>query len=71
MVLPKKSLGQHWLNDRGVLEAMCDAAHVTTGDEVLEIGPGTGSLTGMLMERDANIFAIGVDDEAIRYLQKI
>ncbi len=67
----KKSLGQHWLDDKTALSAICDAAGVITGDEVLEIGPGKGSLTGELMLRGANIFAIEVDTEAIKYLEKV
>ena len=44
----KKSLGQHWLNDRASLLSICDAANVAAGDEILEIGPGKGSLTEVL-----------------------
>lgn len=68
---PKKSLGQHWLNDRSSLIAMCDAAEVRPGDEVLEIGPGKGSLTSVLLEYQANIFAVEFDPEAVKYLQKV
>lgn len=67
----KKSLGQHWLNDQTALTAMCDAAEVGEGDEVLEIGPGKGSLTGALMNRGANIFAIEFDPESVIYLQSV
>ncbi len=65
---PKKSLGQHWLNDAGSLMAMCEAAHVTEGDEILEIGPGKGSLTGYLIKQGANVFAVEFDQDAINYL---
>lgn len=66
----KKSLGQHWLNDRASLSAICDAADVSSGDEILEIGPGKGSLTKVLMERGANIFAVEFDQDAISYLEE-
>jgi 16S rRNA (adenine1518-N6/adenine1519-N6)-dimethyltransferase len=43
-VLPKKSLGQHWLHDEDSLLAMCEAGLVHHHDVVLEIGPGLGTL---------------------------
>lgn len=67
----KKSLGQHWLNDRASLVAMCDAAEVQATDEILEIGPGKGSLTSILLERQANVFAVEFDPEAVKYLVKV
>lgn len=70
-VKPKKSLGQHWLDDQVSLKAICDAAEVSDGDQVLEIGPGKGSLTGALMQRGANIFAVEFDTEAVSYLEKV
>ncbi len=70
-VTAKKSLGQHWLEDKNSLEAMCDAAHIADGDTVLEIGPGKGSLTATLLQRGATIFAIEFDPEAVAYLRKV
>lgn len=57
----KKSLGQHWLNDAATLEAICDAAEVAKGGIVLEIGPGTGTLTEKLLDRGAEVTAIELD----------
>lgn len=58
---PNKSLGQHWLSDRSTLEAICDFAGVEAGDMVLEIGPGLGTLTKVLLERGATVHAIEFD----------
>ncbi|MEK7602645.1 MAG: 16S rRNA (adenine(1518)-N(6)/adenine(1519)-N(6))-dimethyltransferase RsmA [Patescibacteria group bacterium] len=66
----KKYLGQHWLRDLPSLEAMCDAARVSAGDEIFEIGPGMGDLTAQLMARDTNIFALEFDPEAVKYLSQ-
>jgi 16S rRNA (adenine1518-N6/adenine1519-N6)-dimethyltransferase len=41
----KKSLGQHFLNSPHVLSQIIEAGELQKGEEVLEIGPGTGILT--------------------------
>lgn len=60
---PKKSLGQHWLYDELSLEAMADVAGVKTGDTVLEIGPGLGTLTKELLSRQATVIAVEFDHD--------
>lgn len=56
-----KSLGQHWLFDKHSLEAMADAAEIQEGDNVLEIGPGLGTLTQVLLKRGAHVTAVEFD----------
>lgn len=68
MAGPKKSLGQHWLTDRGVLAAIADAAELTAEDTVLEIGPGLGTLTSELLRRAGRVVAVELDDELARKL---
>lgn len=60
--LPKKSLGQHWLNDELSLEAMCLAADVQATDTVLEIGPGLGTLTTLLVAQAQQVVAVEFDN---------
>jgi len=67
-VLPKKSLGQHWLNDEPTLEAICDLADLSSKDTVLEIGPGLGSLTQLLVKKSGQVIAIEIDDELVKKL---
>ncbi|MEK7594433.1 MAG: 16S rRNA (adenine(1518)-N(6)/adenine(1519)-N(6))-dimethyltransferase RsmA [Patescibacteria group bacterium] len=57
----KKALGQHWLNDEVSLEAMCVAADIQAGDVVLEIGPGMGSLTKLLVKKAKQVIAVEFD----------
>ncbi len=57
----KKSLGQHWLKDHDSLVAMCDAAELGSDDFVLEIGPGWGTLTELLVERVKHVRAVEFD----------
>jgi 16S rRNA (adenine1518-N6/adenine1519-N6)-dimethyltransferase len=66
---PKKKLGQHWLRDQDVLEAIADDADIQFGDHVLEIGPGEGYLTRTLLERGANVTALEFDPDAIEHIQ--
>ncbi len=68
--LTKKSLGQHFLNSDVVPSWMCDAAEVTRGDNVLEIGPGTGALTKELLKRGAKVTALEADQRALSVLEE-
>lgn len=63
MTAPKKSLGQHWLHDRSVLESIANAAELTAEDTVLEIGPGLGTLTSVLLRRAKKVIAVEFDPE--------
>ncbi len=47
--IAKKTLGQHWLNDIAVLKSICKTAEVDDKDTVLEVGPGHGDLTWVLL----------------------
>lgn len=66
----KKSLGQNWLVDEGVIEKIVDAAGIKPGETVLEIGPGTGVLTQALVNAGATVTAIEFDHTLIENLQK-
>lgn len=59
--IPKKSLGQHWLADPTALESICDAADLNSDDVVLEIGPGLGTLTQLLVQRARQVIAVEFD----------
>ncbi len=63
MVRAKKRLGQHFLHHRAILERIADALAAVPGDLVLEIGPGQGAFTGVLVERGARVSAIEKDSE--------
>jgi 16S rRNA (adenine1518-N6/adenine1519-N6)-dimethyltransferase len=60
---PKKSLGQHWLRDEAALKAMCDVADLQSRDTVLEIGPGLGTLTELLVRRAKQVIAVEFDSK--------
>lgn len=65
----KKSLGQHWLFDSESLELVVRAAEVGHSDTVLEIGPGTGSLTALLAKAASRVIAVEKDADLIEKLK--
>lgn len=70
MVRAKKSLGQNFLNSKTVARDIVRAAALSTGDTVLEIGPGKGFLTSELLSSGAHIIAVEKDDRMIPLLQE-
>ncbi|MCE5346955.1 MAG: 16S rRNA (adenine(1518)-N(6)/adenine(1519)-N(6))-dimethyltransferase RsmA [Bacteroidales bacterium] len=69
-VQPKKSLGQHFLKDKGIAFRIASSLTGEGYSSVLEIGPGMGILTGYLMERKFDDFkVIEIDNESVDYLQ--
>jgi 16S rRNA (adenine1518-N6/adenine1519-N6)-dimethyltransferase len=63
MPIAKKGLGQHWLTDQAALQAICDAGEITQQDTVLEIGPGTGTLTRLLVQHAKQVIAVEFDSK--------
>ena len=66
----KKSLGQNFLKSKKALTRICEAGELSSGDIVLEIGPGKGALTEKLLEKGAQVIAIEKDDSLIPFLQE-
>ena len=58
---PRKSLGQNFLIDKNLIGRLLDAAKLTPGELVLEVGPGTGTLTEGLLERGCRVVACELD----------
>ena len=57
----RKSLGQHFLNDRRILQRIVDALELTGGETVIEIGPGRGSLTEVLLPAARRLILVEYD----------
>lgn len=68
MAAPNKSLGQHWLYDRDVLEDIAGYAELQADDTVLEIGPGLGTLTSILLSQAKEVTAVEFDPDLARKL---
>ncbi len=58
---PTKKLGQNFVVDGNTVRKIVRTAHVEPGDEVLEVGPGLGSLTLGLLEAGARVTAVEID----------
>ncbi|HOB63951.1 MAG: 16S rRNA (adenine(1518)-N(6)/adenine(1519)-N(6))-dimethyltransferase RsmA [Clostridiales bacterium] len=58
----KKSLGQNFIADKGLLSAIVRDAGIENTDLVLEIGAGAGTLTRELSEKAAEVYAFEVDE---------
>ena len=63
-----KSLGQNFLHDGNQLRRIVEAAELTRQDKVLEIGPGLGPLTEMLLEKAGEVIAIEKDARLAAFL---
>jgi 16S rRNA (adenine1518-N6/adenine1519-N6)-dimethyltransferase len=69
-VSPVKTLGQNFLHDQNLARWIVDQAEITPDDYVLEIGPGLGALTKLLLEKDARVLAIEKDSRLADFLRE-
>jgi len=65
-----KSLGQNFLHDGNQLRRIVEAAALSKSDKVLEIGPGLGPLTELLVEAAGEVLAIETDVRLVEVLQE-
>ena len=69
-VVPKKSKGQNFLTDERVALRHVDYADIEKGDRVLEVGPGLGILTNILIERSNDVTCIELDDILADFIEE-
>ena len=65
-----KSLGQNFLHDANQLRRIAAAADLQSGDRVLEIGPGLGPLTALLLQQAVRVVAIETDARLVVILRE-
>ena len=68
---PNTDLGQHFLIDDQLLNTMVELAKVADKDHVLEIGPGPGTLTQLILKTGATVTAIELDDGPVLHLDNV
>ncbi len=69
-VAPVKTLGQNFLHDRNLARWIVEKAEITSKDYVIEIGPGLGALTELMVERGAHVLAIEKDQRLANFLKE-
>jgi 16S rRNA (adenine1518-N6/adenine1519-N6)-dimethyltransferase len=68
-ITPKKSLGQNFLHDPNALEKIVELAELSPDVTVVEIGPGTGNLTRILVREAARVIAVELDERLVSVLR--
>ena len=63
---PKKSLGQNFLHDQNIINKIINTSKITSNDEVLEIGPGTGNLTKFIISQKPKSIHVIEKDKKIK-----
>jgi 16S rRNA (adenine1518-N6/adenine1519-N6)-dimethyltransferase len=69
-IRPRKQFGQHWLRSEKALTKIVQAAQLSSSDRVLEIGPGTGNLTRMLLPLAKTVTAVEIDRDLCEQLRQ-
>ena len=67
--IARKRFGQHFLSDRGIIDAIVDAIHPQPGQPMVEIGPGLAALTQPLVERLGHLTVIELDRDLAKRLR--
>ncbi len=68
-VTPKKHLGQHFLKDKNIARKIVDSLNTNNENLIIEIGPGTGVLTDLLIDKPY-FEAYDVDKESVEFLKE-
>lgn len=71
MFTPRKSLGQHFLRDENIIRKIVESLQLAPGNAVLEIGPGQGALTKLLVQMSIRLTAVEVDGRAVAMLREL
>jgi 16S rRNA (adenine1518-N6/adenine1519-N6)-dimethyltransferase len=69
-IMLTKSLGQTFMHDQNQLRKIVGLAKLTASDHVIEIGPGLGSLTGLLLQTAGHVTAIETDRRLVKLLDE-
>lgn len=68
-VLPLKRFGQNYLKDQNIVRKIISEIDPKENDLIIEIGPGQGAITNLLLESKANLTAVEIDKRVIEDLQ--
>lgn len=68
---PKNKLGQNFLIDLNLLDLIVRTAELSKSDAVLEVGSGTGTLTGKLAEAAGAVVTVEIDDDFFALVREL
>lgn len=67
-ITANKSYGQNFLIDELALEKIIEVSNITNNDLIIEIGPGLGNLTNLLLKEAGKVICIELDKKMIQIL---
>src|ERR1051325_8580381 len=67
---PRDRFGQNFMIDQNLVRVVADAGEIAPGDVVIEVGPGTGTLTEELLARGADVVAVEIDRGLAKLLRE-
>jgi 16S rRNA (adenine1518-N6/adenine1519-N6)-dimethyltransferase len=67
---PRHRFGQNFMIDQNLLRIVADAGEIAAGEKVIEVGPGTGTLTEELLSRGACVIAVEIDRDLAKLLRE-
>src|SRR5256885_3399978 len=66
---PRHRWGQNFMIDQNLVRVVADAGEIVPSDLVIEVGPGTGTLTEEILSRGAGVVAVEIDRELANLLR--
>jgi len=67
---PRHRFGQNFMIDQNLVRIVADAGMVRPGDLIVEVGPGTGTLTEELLSRGGHVVAVEIDRDLAKLLRE-
>jgi 16S rRNA (adenine1518-N6/adenine1519-N6)-dimethyltransferase len=67
---PRHRFGQNFMIDQNLVRVVADAGNIAPGDVVIEVGPGTGTLTEEILSRGARVIAVEIDRDLAKLLRE-
>src|SRR5256885_15951194 len=67
---PRHRFGQNFMIDQNLVRLVADAGEIGPGDLVVEVGPGTGTLTEELLSRGGDVVAVEIDRDLAAALRE-
>jgi 16S rRNA (adenine1518-N6/adenine1519-N6)-dimethyltransferase len=67
---PRHRFGQNFMIDQNLVRIVADAGQIAAGERVIEVGPGTGTLTEELLHRGADVIAVEIDRDLAKLLRE-